>query len=157
MQLAIALRLGAFPRYSRLSPTPAFEAPVLNLLSGPTDFSPNFNALYDIRAVAGNWIRLEIATNNIFTTALAGYDHQLTAPEIAANAVAITVTDRSEDLVFARLRHTTVQSPAPGTFVWSNVVEIALDHSTPSTSKLVRKDGTTPYLRKDGVSYVLAR
>ena len=157
MLFQLRLRLGAYPFLRAVGAVPAFEAPPLTLLSGPTDYSPNFGARYDNRGVAGNWIRLEFALASNFATTLYGYDHQLTAPEIAAEAVAITVTDLTGDLYYARLRHTTVQSPAVGTYVWSNVVEIILDHSAPALNKLVRKDGTTPYIRKDGVSYVLAR
>lgn len=157
MQLGIALRLGTIPTFRSLALSSiAFDAPDdFELTSGPTDYSPNFQARYDTRGAAGNWIRLQFATDTAFTQNLASYDHQLTGPELSTGAVPITVTDLNSPEWYARLRHTLVQNPDAGTYVWSATVQILLDLSGSGVSYLLRKDGVSKYLRKDGTSFLL--
>lgn len=135
----------------------AFNAPTLIWDGNTNDRSPGFTAVYDNRGLTApsNWIRLEIAeAGSNFLTSLAAYDHQLTNAELVAGSVNITLTDLADGAWDARLRHTVVQNPLPGTYLWSLTAGVTVAVGV-AVNYLLRKDGVSRYLRKDGTSFLL--
>lgn len=156
--IRIAIRASDMASRKILSGTPGeqqliFAAPTLIWDGNTSDASPNFTALYDIRAYDGNWVRLEFATDSDFENDLVGYNDQLSAAEILAGSVPITVDDLADGSYWARLRHTVDETPSDGTYSWSTPV--AVNVLTSAASYLLRKDSSSKYLRKDGTSYLL--
>lgn len=125
-------------------------APVLTWDGDSSDASPDFTAVFDFRAIAGDEVTLEFASDEEFTTDVASYVHDITSGEISGDTLSITVTDLADGTWYARLKHKLVGATYSD---WSNIEILTVQVS--ATSAFLKEDGTSFYLMEDGVSKYL--
>lgn len=91
------------------------DAPVLTLTSGTSVNTPTFNIAFTDLVPAGSVLSFQSATNSGFTTGVVTTNHTVTAPESAANAVALGLAALANGTYWFRC-NITVGTTSP----WSN-------------------------------------